>query len=573
MVNKNLILYLSTVARDVKQLDLLGETIDIHQTNESVIYNIIKQTNGDGSFNKIYALCSNIVLNNYVEREDLSDCQETHFEYLKNRVLKFCQERNFKAPEIIPIKMEEDLNQKDNSTSLFSIFKLVQEMDDISAEVFVDITGGFRTSSMVLLTIMRLLEYKNIKIYKVLYALLKGSKIANIEDVTKIYTNYNIIAAAEEFVKFGSVKSLKEFYNNTESKHIKNLLECMNDFSEAMKLCIVSRFQGILNNLKSAIDEFKQNQTNSEDDMLFNILIEKIEDDYKSIIEQSYSDEDVSNIPNIIKWCTERGFMQQALTLYVEKIPKYIVNEGLIYPTEDSYEDIKKEFISKHNSSYQDWEYYFLNNYLMDKYSKLENIFLKDDEKEKAILECLKNGKFAMASQLANLDNEKEVVDAIKYLYMNEKKVTFEKIKNQKAKEFLELAFEKWNEPKKTTISQFWKKGYDCIKNPLFNSVSYKILFAIETEVVEKKKNTSDRKNAKEIFEKCLNYFSYDKKLKEKTIQILQNYYDIKTYRNSANHAGILANSENKNISQISKEVIEKVTEHINLLINVKKEG
>ena len=65
-------------------------------------------------------------------------------------------------------------------------------------------TGGFRHSSMMMLSIMQLLKYRGIKIGEVLYSdPNKNNPI--VYQATEIQRMFTLITGADEFVKFGSV--------------------------------------------------------------------------------------------------------------------------------------------------------------------------------------------------------------------------------------------------------------------------------------------------------------------------------------------------------------------------------
>lgn len=571
MANKNLIFSLSTFAParedkegkkhlNITKFSLDDKGVDILQTNEPVAMQIVKDATATGDSVKIFMLCSSVVRERVVDKkyfdkddeeykdyieekyldEPYKDENFTHVEYFKKRISKFCSDNKCKEPEYEIIELKEQ-----DSMNFESVLELSEKIQNPDEEVYIDITGGYRTSAMLLVFIMRLLNYRGIEISKVLYMFYdKDKKEDKLEDVTNLYTNYNLIAAAEEFVKYGSVKTLKEVYNKDDTpEHITELIEIMEEFSEAMKICMVSEFSGLLKNLKGAIDKFYESNKGDKEDKLFAILVARIEEDYKNIIDNT------DDIVAIIEWCTERGFIQQALTLYVEKMPKYMVDKKIIYPKKDKEEDIKKQFKRKNNSSYQDWQYDFLTNYLSikNKEVKEENAPITDDNIDKRVFERLQGNLFKYEEELSKGDEiMQKVTEAMDYLFKNQN-VNFKNLKNEDAKLILEKTYEKWCSVPKPSISKFWKEGYDFFYKIIFNSLGYRKTFEIfdEKRYANKTKNAGKEKDAEEIVRNCSEFFDSDIERNE-LIDILDSYYKIKNFRNSTNHAG--------NMSSVSKE-------------------
>ncbi|MBS5213837.1 hypothetical protein, partial [Megasphaera sp.] len=68
--------------------------------------------------------------------------------------------------------------------------------------------------------------------------------------------------------------------------------------------------------------------------------------------------EDFTNL-DIIRWCVEKGYLQQSMTLCSEWIPEEIVASRIFYPVSTL---IQSECIQK-RKKYQTWQHYFINTY------------------------------------------------------------------------------------------------------------------------------------------------------------------------------------------------------------------
>lgn len=344
-MKKNImLLFLSPLGDDVKAQKYIGymkdgektQVIEGTQTNESPIKYVISYLGKGESLDEIY----------YFETEKVKEKTINNTlssqEFLEQAIQKYCEDEGYAVPQFRPIPFNEIKKDADNQSeqqvelALKSVLSMVKEIEKAGemreTNVYVDITGGFRYSTMLLVTIMRLLQFNGIKMQKVIYS---DKDNGNIVDVTKIYELHDLVSGASEFSRFGSVNLLKEYYKNTSSKALEELIKKMDNFSESLQLCKAKEFREELKHLRQAIQEFKQNVEKSDEDRLFEVLLARVEQDYKDIIKEDAS------VPSIIKWCARKGFIQQALTLYVELIPEYLVTSGLIYPIDKEKEEKK----------------------------------------------------------------------------------------------------------------------------------------------------------------------------------------------------------------------------------------
>ena len=83
-----------------------------------------------------------------------------------------------------------------------------------------------------------------------------------------------------------------------------------------------------LKNSKDAFDEYKESTDNNI--RLVQQLKRRIDDDYKDLLTDDLS------VLNLIKWCLQHDYLQQALTLYVEGIPDYLYERKFFQLSDDS---------------------------------------------------------------------------------------------------------------------------------------------------------------------------------------------------------------------------------------------
>ena len=177
------------------------------QTNESAI-TYVERMLGEESLSKIFLIASDKVQNDMVPAENEFG-EVTHLQFLQRRILKeFPQLKEKFSIQNYSDEVNESEKLQKNILQIAeiadAIVKYANECKDIDITVHADMTGGFRHSSMMMLSIMQLLKYRGIKIGEVLYSdPNKNNPI--VYQATEIQRMFTLITGADEFVKFGSV--------------------------------------------------------------------------------------------------------------------------------------------------------------------------------------------------------------------------------------------------------------------------------------------------------------------------------------------------------------------------------
>ena len=310
-------------------------------TNESAIRYLLKFFPLD----KIFIFASKKVRNDirgYVG-EDGKPC--THLQFSLERFKKFLT-----ASDYFVFDYDEDGTDDDNLKSIAKMAEHVQKFAaDEEVTLHVDLTGGMRHVNMMMLELTRLLEYSGMTVGKILYSNYKGSTTpGTVEEIQNVYDLFQLISGVEEFVNFGSAKALDSYYKNKRDKlsaPLAKLLDAMKNFAEAIKLCHYGQFRESIENLHDAVHDFDKHESADVEDILMARLIERIRKNYHDLIANRDKDD-----LKIIRWCLENDYLQQALTLYTERIPDYLGEKKVIAQTEKS-----PEFVGRKNP----WFYLF----------------------------------------------------------------------------------------------------------------------------------------------------------------------------------------------------------------------
>jgi hypothetical protein len=209
-----------------------------------------------------------------------------------------------------------------------------------------------------MLSVIQLLGFCGIRIGQVVYSDFNQKRII---DVTEVQHMFTLISGAEEFVSYGSVSSIENYFAGIareQSKECRELLSEMKSFSDAIKICQISTIESVLQTLDTKIIAFQQHNPKSLHEEMFSKILDTIRQGYDSLISSSPSRLD------IIEWCAHKGFLQQAMTMCTEWIPTMIVDGKICYPTDP--ETVMK---SKNDKLHHSWQQTFIATYNKSQYA------------------------------------------------------------------------------------------------------------------------------------------------------------------------------------------------------------
>ena len=369
-------------------------------TNESAVRYILYNGGRGSDISRIYIFASETVRKNFnYEFEDGK--KRTHLQFFKERIGKFIPNIDEVINKKTIIDYKENGSPNDNLLIVAKMAGLIQEfVDQANEEVIlhVDFTGGLRNVNMMMLDVIRLLEYSGVKIGSLLYSNYQNQKV---EPVKNIYNFFQLISGVEEFVQFGSVKVLEKYYATSKNKisaSLQNLIDAMKSFSEEIKLCHYGRFIESVQKLHDAINDFKPTPNNLQDSLM-NRLIDRIREEYSMLINTRGEDD-----LQIIRWCVEKGYFQQALTLYTERIPEVLSKRKIITMTPDENEKLQRAMRGDKRAQW----FYLINKYLDNdiKGKMLSNVMTKKrDELQERYIELIKEALELIRQQQFDYDS------------------------------------------------------------------------------------------------------------------------------------------------------------------------
>lgn len=360
---------------------------------------------------------------------------ESAFENYQRVLNKFCEKKKIEVPKLIKLNFDynfekgESIDEDDRDRNLFkSIVDEISENDT----VYIDYTSGIRDTSLLIILMIRYLEYTGIKCGGMIYSYFDNDdKEKNkIIDIKSTYDLFELLNGVNEFTSFGKSKTLSNYYNNIwkdkeEYKEISELIETMNDFSDMMSLCMVEDIDEIMKKLNQKIIEAEKikNKINSNENQLMNYMFFNL---IKEIKKKFYL-EDGERITyiNLIKWCLDNDLTQQALTLYVEKMPEYY--RQCKYKFFNEKDEIFLKIIDKYENCLGGFFYTGIfediKNY--DKYNFQDDKTSQDQQKIQKLKNIIKLNRINILSRDKRYIKryEEEIQQAIKEIYniMDEK--------------------------------------------------------------------------------------------------------------------------------------------------------
>ena len=312
-------------------------------TNESAVrYFLLQEEAGKRlQLDKLFLFATNKVK----EPIAIANCPDfsagcTHLDFFRKRlkdVLPGIEKEDF--IETVPFDEKEAIaNTIDTILNMAGrIMKYAKEKHPNDEVVLhADLTGGPRHVVMLMLAVMRLLQYNGIAIGKTLYSNFQNKIV---EEANDIYRLFDLIAGADEFAQFGSVSAILRYFGykredgklaggTSGSPSLDALLRAMDGFAEEIKICHYGAFRHAIEELAQAWHAFRtarEEGLHGVDAHMMAQLRFRIEAEYDTILSETLDD------LRLMEWCVRHNYPQQALTLFTERVPIFLQESGILH--------------------------------------------------------------------------------------------------------------------------------------------------------------------------------------------------------------------------------------------------
>lgn len=338
-------------------LEVGSEPFPGFQTNEAPLANVVDLLAQKGErLHRVYCLVTPQCLSAEMGGEDRALVVEEHgerseypsqFEFWCSRMKRL--RPALAETDFIPILLHyhEDTLIEDIESQVASLTERIKADAGGFAEwhachIYADITGGARYVTMMMTSVMQFLQYDGMRVEKMIYADFKTlSRENRIFDVHGTLDVYKLVAGADAFVSYGISRTIEKYFDydaesGTSGKPIsdalKGVLRAMHTFSDAIQICQTGNIPPALSALSTAITVFLDvpEEDRTVDDRMFMQLIDTITEGYGELLGET-EDEAERYVP-IIRWCIDKGLLQQAMTLATEWLPVCFVRQGIVRP-------------------------------------------------------------------------------------------------------------------------------------------------------------------------------------------------------------------------------------------------
>lgn len=519
---------------------------------------------------------------------DYGNEKMTSVEILKDKIIKFSDEKNIPCPEFEVVKLSDGGNG--DTFSEISDTAVVNAVDEVNQKlieeshkccnlnVYIESNGGVRYVIVMLLSVMNILQkvYANIKlqgVYSMIYNKKTEDKKIPILDTSMTYASIELFSAMNEFIYYGRAKALEDYFEKRFTKRkesdekydpvifqdIKKCINKLQKIADDMQLC---RTEQIIDNfyesesIRDVLNKFKDTYANEKDpdSKIFLSVIENIRSEYNDIYDNPNQNKFL-NLPKIIKWCIDKDYIQQALTLCSERLPQYFIESGILCISDKLRDCIQENISDNTNAEKYELSYYMISTFFNSIYRewilyiKVEEILSMYDKEwvgEKTVTK-------AMMQEFRNkfkeyTTNEKKIPSLLK----RHQSYWAEQLRKNGAKEqYLECIHEnmralviiKENVPKNGTFSVGGKEVKKWIKNlnlqELYPSyVEQREIFLKQIQAEKSVDLESHREDACKynFFDLFDNEYLYADDI-EHFIPIMVLYGILKGQRNLSNHA------------------------------------
>lgn len=240
-----------------------------------------------------------------------------------------------------------DVQKKEEIKLFFEVIDCIKATGD-DIDLYLDMQGGDRNTTAQMNAIVSLLEDQGVKTearYAISYD--RNNIEHPINEVSEKYSAYQLIGAMQSFKRYGRGQSLIDYFEMKKTSRDNDEVLCaIKNASDAIRLCDMDKFDNAVSQIEQ-IKKKRECREKEEKQTELDIVFEDIQKDYEKLFGQGKG----MYIAKI-KWCLEKGFLQQALTIIESKIPEYLYQRGII--TVDMDKSIKGE--KKENGRWVSYE-------------------------------------------------------------------------------------------------------------------------------------------------------------------------------------------------------------------------
>ena len=212
--------------------------------------------------------------------------------------------------------------------------------------LFMDIHGGLRDQQEILTTVISLLRYDEEKMLKEqekaggkrrsqerfldpdgVYTVEYNAEqhISEIMHVADTLTIQNFAAGIHEVMNYARTDSLDFYHAFYVQEYEEKLITIMKNLAQSIQLMDIVAFEKWADQLNRQLGSYQIRRGNEQDSGSYlSMFLGNIRDSYAGLLVENRT------VIDEIKWCMEKGFYQQALTLIESKMPEFYLDHHLL---------------------------------------------------------------------------------------------------------------------------------------------------------------------------------------------------------------------------------------------------
>ncbi len=209
-----------------------------------------------------------------------------------------------------------------------NLYLNISQATKAEKKIYIDYTGGFRDMNYLVATLIQYFKIAGEKCRNIVYSAQSGT----LKEINYIYKINEIIRGADDFVSTGNITQLKSFFKQTaeETKtadpRVLKIINNIDKFTKALSISQLDKIDDYKKEVETSISEYDMN--NSSSDLytsIFTLLFDKIKESLHIGSDKKWG------YIEIVEWCVDHGYLQQAFTIYVEKVPQIYLDAGIKY--------------------------------------------------------------------------------------------------------------------------------------------------------------------------------------------------------------------------------------------------
>lgn len=264
---------------------------------------------------------------------DKNNKTKNNYSCFERSVSDFCTINGIRIPdfEAVMITKKEEKSNCFGKT-LFMVRSLIQQNSNPGGtRIIIDTALKLHSVNIMLQMMTCLLKNDGYNMIESYYASPEREQI--VEDNTDHLMK--LTEAITEFSEYGTSEKMRScfelYFRKKPEPVVSRLLEEMQSFSDSVQLCQTERLQDILNNeifpTLYEIEKMTGAAAMREDVFTLKLMAENIRKKFGcSMTGDTY----VVTPMMLIEWCLKNRCIQQAVTLFVESIPKYLFSSGIV---------------------------------------------------------------------------------------------------------------------------------------------------------------------------------------------------------------------------------------------------